>query len=250
VEKNSQNGGKKGPYVVRKAEAASPAEELASLRDQTYTLLKRMIDDGRLQPGERIMEAQLVKAFGVSRSPARRALQMLRDEQLILEHGKRGYKVAGHPTRSGGPMAALDPVRLSQPRQWERVYSKVEQELYAHLLYGSVRINEVRLAQHFNVSRSVTRDVLARMHGLGLIVKDGAGHWIAEKMTPLRIQHLYEMRQLLEPAALLQAAPHIPPPSLKRARRGRSIAAGSIRWRAICISTSCRSLPMSRFCMR
>ncbi|WP_203192583.1 GntR family transcriptional regulator [Xanthobacter dioxanivorans] len=90
------------------------------------------------------------------------------------------------------------------------MYEEVEQELFIRTLFGSVRVNELRLAEHFGVSRTVTRDLLARMHGVGLVAKDSAGHWVAEKMTPDRIRHLYELRCLLEPAALAQAAGVVP----------------------------------------
>lgn len=95
---------------------------------------------------------------------------------------------------------------------------KVEQELISGILFGSVRIHDQRLAQHYGVSRTVTRDLLAHMHGVGLISKDDSGHWLAERVTPERIRDLYELRQILEPQALMQAAPHIPEELLIRVR--------------------------------
>ncbi len=204
--------------VEANAPRMSRIDPSAPLHEQTYALLKSMIDDGRIVPGERLLEAQIVKAFGISRSPARRALQALHSEKIILDHGKGGYTVAGAPAPMANRLAALGAVRISQPRRWECMYSDVEQELYSKVLFGSVRINDQRLAKHFGVSRTVTRDLLARMHGVGLIAKDDTGHWIAERVTPERIRHLYEMRHLLEPAALLQAAPRLPRKLLQRAR--------------------------------
>jgi DNA-binding GntR family transcriptional regulator len=194
-------------------------DQPVSLQEQAYLHLKHMIETGRIKPGERLLEAQLVKAFGISRSPARRALQSLCSEGVIVEHGKRGYQVAGASDRSSScSMAELDPIRISQPRQWELMYSEVEQDLYAQVLFGSVRIHDLRLANHFGVSRTVTRDLLAQMHGMGLISKDDMGHWVAERVTPQRILHLYQMRLLLEPQTLLDAAPHLPKAMLERAR--------------------------------
>lgn len=196
----------------------SPAPP-SSLQDQAYGHLKRMIESGQIAPGDRLLEAHVVKAFGVSRSPARRALEALCRERLIEEHGKRGYRVCGAAAPRGeGRLAPLDPVKISQPRQWERMYSEVEQELLAKVLFGAVRINDSRLAEVYGVSRTVTRDLLARMHGVGLISKDDAGHWIAEKVTPERVRHLYEMRQLLEPQTLVDAAPFVPHAVLMEAR--------------------------------
>jgi DNA-binding GntR family transcriptional regulator len=182
-------------------------EAPVSLQDQAYRLLKQMIADGRLRPGERLLESRIAEAFGISRSPARLALQSLESAALVTQHPIRGYEVAGH---SAGPVARLERVSLSQPRGWERMYSEVEQALYAHTLFGSTKVSDVKLAEHFGVSRTVTRDVLARMHGVGLVAKDETGHWIANRVTPQRIRDLFELRQLIEPIGLVQAAPQLP----------------------------------------
>lgn len=189
-------------------EAADTAQSGSSLQERTYLQLRDMIAGGQIRPGERLLEAEVVRAFGISRSPARQALERLRDDGFLEELSGRGYRVPGD-TEGAGP-AVLDPVDLSAPRRWERMYEEVEQELFVRTLFGSVRLNEQRLAAHFGVSRTVTRDLLARMHGVGLVAKDNAGHWIAEQMTPDRIHHLYELRCLLEPAALRHAAPLVP----------------------------------------
>lgn len=194
------------------------AEAPASLQERIYLLLKGMIADGQIKAGERLLEAEVVRAFGISRSPARQALSRLCEDRLVEALPGRGYKVAGSSNGEGAGLAALGPVDISAPRQWERMYKEVEQELFVRTLFGSVRVNEMRLAEHFKVSRTVTRDLLARMHGVGLVGKDSAGHWIAEKVTPDRIRHLYEMRCLLEPAALEHAAPLVPRHVLERMR--------------------------------
>jgi DNA-binding GntR family transcriptional regulator len=182
-----------------------------SLQDRAYQLLRKMIAAGQIKPGERLLEAEIVRAFGISRSPARQALEQLCREGVVQEISGRGYRVPGKtPTAELQGVAVLEPVTLSAPRQWERIYGEVEQELFIQTLFSSIRINELRLAQHFDVSRSVTRDLLVRLHGLRLIAKDKTGRWLATKMTPDRIRHLYEMRILLEPEALLKVAPVVP----------------------------------------
>ncbi|MFC7397460.1 GntR family transcriptional regulator [Chelatococcus sp. GCM10030263] len=207
---------KQAQSVARKTGEADTA---GSLQERIYRLLRGMIEDGQIKAGERLLEAEVVRAFGISRSPARQALKWLCRDRLVEELPGRGYRVSGayEEVESAG-LAVLDPVKISAPRQWERMYKEVEQELFVRTLFGSVRLNELRLAQHFEVSRTVTRDLLARMHGVGLIAKDSAGHWMAEKMTPDRIRHLYEMRALLEPPALLKVAPIVPPEHLHAMR--------------------------------
>jgi DNA-binding GntR family transcriptional regulator len=191
----------------------------ASMQERAYRLLKRMIDDGRVRPGERLLEVQVARAFGVSRSPARHALQALAADRLVRPAPGRGYVVGG-PSRGAdaGRLANLEEMRLAPAPRWERVYGEVERDVCTHVLYRSLRITEERLAEHFGVSRTVARDVLTRLFAIGLVSKDRAGHWRAERVTPRRIRDLYEMRWLLEPQALVQSAPNVPRTALERIR--------------------------------
>jgi DNA-binding GntR family transcriptional regulator len=199
--------------------AGRPNRARAPVLERTYTLLKEMIGDGRIKSGERLSQAQIASAFAISRSPASGALALLLADRLVVADGGLGFRVAGKPAAgAGGAAATLKPLRIEVPRRWERIYEEVERDLLVQLLFGSVRINELQLAQRFNVSRTVTRDLLARMHGEGFITKDTAGHWIAARITPDRIRHLYELRVLLEPQALRLAAPHVPGNVLADAR--------------------------------
>lgn len=192
----------------------------APLYDQTYSVLRNMIESGQIQPGDLLLEAQVVKAFGVSRSPARRALEALSRDKLIVAHDKRGYRVAGADlSETATRLAPLSTTPISQPRQWERMFSEVEQQLLASILFSSVRINDQRLAEQYDVSRTVTRDLLARMHAMGFISKDRQSHWIAPRMTTERIKYLYELRALLEPEALRQSADRVPQRFILQARK-------------------------------
>ena len=199
--------------------AGRPNGARAPVLERTYTLLKQMIADGRIKPGERLREAQIAGAFAISRSPASGALALLVADKLVAADGGLGFRVAGKAAAgAGGAAATLEPIRIEVPRRWERMYEEVERDLLVQLLFGSLRINELKLAQRFKVSRTVTRDLLARMHGDGLIAKDSAGHWVAAQITPDRIRHMYELRVLLEPQALRLAAPHVPRELLADAR--------------------------------
>ncbi|MBJ3778489.1 GntR family transcriptional regulator, partial [Acuticoccus mangrovi] len=191
-----------------------------SLSQRIYMLLKTMIENGRVKAGERVMETQVAKAFGVSRSPARAALVDLHSDGFLRELDGQGYiVVSAFPSARVGEPALLDSFRLDTPRQWERMYAELEKEIAMRILFGSVHINEQKLGEHFGVSRTVTRDVLARMNGVGLVMKDRAGHWHAEKVTPERVGYLYELRWLLEPQALLKAFPLLPRQRIEAAHK-------------------------------
>lgn len=61
----------------------------SSLDSFTYDIIKQYILEGKLQPGEQIIQDDLAHKIGVSRTPLRRALLQLSKENLI-EMGPRG----------------------------------------------------------------------------------------------------------------------------------------------------------------
>ncbi|MDR5781273.1 GntR family transcriptional regulator [Caballeronia sp. LZ065] len=197
----------------------STSEAGGSIQHRTYRVLREMIEDGRITPGERLLEAQVAKSFGISRSPARIALAALCADGIIAESEGRGYRVAGAVSgdRAGKP-AVLDKLEITSAPQWQRMYAELERELCTRVLFGSVRITEEGLAEHFAVSRTVARGAMARMHSVGQLSQDRNGHWIAEQVTRQRIEHLFEIRRLLEPTALLHAAHHVPREFLEAVR--------------------------------
>jgi DNA-binding GntR family transcriptional regulator len=65
-----------------------------SLHDDVIRLLRQMIIDGELQPGEKIVEQALCDRFGVSRTPLREALKVLAAEGLVDLLPRRGAVVA------------------------------------------------------------------------------------------------------------------------------------------------------------
>lgn len=61
--------------------------------EQAYHVIKQMIFEGILKPGERIAEAKLAKELGVSKSPLREAIRVLEKEGLVIIDSRvRVYK--------------------------------------------------------------------------------------------------------------------------------------------------------------
>ncbi|SFJ01767.1 GntR family transcriptional regulator [Thermoflavimicrobium dichotomicum] len=60
-----------------------------SAKNQVLTLLQNWITDGTLQPGEKIVDTELAKIIGVSRTPIREALQILETQGFVeMKPGK------------------------------------------------------------------------------------------------------------------------------------------------------------------
>jgi DNA-binding GntR family transcriptional regulator len=70
------------------------------LPDRVYAELKHRVLTCVLKPGDRLIEAELCKALGVSRTPIREALNRLANEGLVVASPFRGYSVAPLTARS------------------------------------------------------------------------------------------------------------------------------------------------------
>ena len=70
-----------------------PLDPQPALIDRAYERLVEAIADGSLAPGQRIRQEELGRALGVSRQPISHALQLLKQQKLVSEHGRRGLIV-------------------------------------------------------------------------------------------------------------------------------------------------------------
>jgi DNA-binding GntR family transcriptional regulator len=191
------------------------------LYQRAYEILARQIKEGALPLGTVLRESRIAAQFGISRAPARQALAELERTGLVQKASGRGYTVlAGrdrHGRRAGRPASRPVP-RLVSSSTWQRIYAEVESEIAARIPFTSWRVIETELACHYGVSRTVARDVLARLQQRGVVRKDERSRWYAPALTPDHVGELYELRWLLEPVALAKAAPNFPHRFLAGAR--------------------------------
>lgn len=186
-----------------------------------HRILSRGIRSGRLEPGTVLLEGPLAQMFGSSRAPVRQALSALRVERLVSRFEGRGHVVGS--TRAGIRRVAVspdmlgiesDPRAMRKPFAWEAIYETVERAIIHRSAFGRLRVNELELARHHGVSRSVARDVLTRIESLGMLEKDERQRWTIVSLDRERLMNLYELRECLEPAALRHAFPALSRPWL------------------------------------
>ena len=70
-----------------------------TLHDQVYHALYHAILEGDLEPGSRIIEAEISAALGISRGPVREAIRRLESEGLLVTRAYRGthiIRLSGH----------------------------------------------------------------------------------------------------------------------------------------------------------
>jgi DNA-binding GntR family transcriptional regulator len=72
---------------------------VATYADRSLKVIREMILDGKLPPGERLNEVHLSQALGISRGPVREAIQRLASEGLVEAVTHRGVYVRSFSTR-------------------------------------------------------------------------------------------------------------------------------------------------------
>ncbi len=67
--------------------------EKITLADQAYKVLRDMIINGELKPGETLVQDQLAEELGISRTPLLHALKLLENENLIIRNNNHRVSV-------------------------------------------------------------------------------------------------------------------------------------------------------------
>lgn len=95
----------------------------------------------------------------------------------------------------------------------EQVYRALRESLGNRAITPGQRLQEATLAEQLHVSRTPVREALARLASEGLIVAEGRGY-VVPVLTDADVDEIYELRALLEPAALARAAATTTPAAL------------------------------------
>lgn len=194
-----------------------------NLVSKTHALLKGAIEEGRLSPGQVIVESSVATLIGASRTPVKAAIAQLHSEGLVTRSSGRGFLV---PTTDGTvdrrPITAetlglaSDETGALKVRLSEKLYDQVEPDLVRCAIRGQLRINESDAAGYYGVGRTVMHEVLLQAQANGLVIRDGSSRWHTVALDQERIAALYELRILLEPEALALTAEKLSPEKLDK----------------------------------
>jgi DNA-binding GntR family transcriptional regulator len=180
------------------------------------------IDKELLPAGVVVTEDPIARLFGTSRTPVRMAFNKLERLGFLERFEGRGFIVAGahEPKRIvvTHQMLGLDKalVQLPQPMTAQRIAQAFEASIAQALPFGLYRVNEQAAADHFNVSRTIIRELLSRFQDRGLLRKDLRSHWVVGPLTAQDVAHYFAIRAKLEPLALMESAPLLPQDLISR----------------------------------
>ncbi|KQQ91319.1 GntR family transcriptional regulator [Aureimonas sp. Leaf324] len=178
-------------------------------------ILRAALEADRVPPGTVLSEVPLARLFGAGRSPVRQALGRLEADGLVSRFDGRGFLV-GHETPSRAEVTpamlglCAGTLDLVHARPADALYYGVERELILRSLRGAARVNELALSRHLRMGRTVAHDILVRAQASGILEKGENSRWVIRALGAERIEQFYELRLILEPVAIAQAAGRIP----------------------------------------
>ncbi|WP_010321607.1 GntR family transcriptional regulator [Marinobacterium stanieri] len=195
----------------------------AKVREPRYEIirkaLKEAILDRRIKSGLVLLEGPIAKLFETSRGPVHTALEKLHNEGLIQRFDGRGFIPKSYssdvtPVREPLTFENLGVARVAAENMEstpaaDRIFDAVEEAVTMSIAFGHFKINEIALSEYYGVSRTVAREVLGRLKSRQLVEKTNQSPWLAGPLTARAVADDFEIRALLEPALLIDSAPHL-----------------------------------------
>ena len=178
---------------TRKSSEPSPLQaELAG------RILKALNEQGA-GTGHHLVEQDLCRQFGVSRTPIRGALKLLADQGCVEARANRGF-VLLKPVTSVPDIDSVDP----QDEEDKQLFVAIARGRNSGKL--PVEVAQQELVRLFNVKLPTVLRVLRQMADLGLVERKPGNGWsfMASIDSSRTRSESYAFRRAIEPAALLQ----------------------------------------------
>ena len=212
-----------------------PLDPQPALIDRAYERLVEAIADGTLTPGQHIRQEELGRALGVSRQPISHALQLLKQQKLVEENGRRGLIVSEiDPDRVRDlyqVRSALDALaaRLAAERVARRVIAAQQQQMAESALAAGLALPLDAPVLAFIQADVAFHTVLYRLSGNRTIEDTVAVQWPHLKRSMGAVLDDPEQRPLVwtEHRDILRCILAGDPAGAERAARGHTDRAGA-----------------------
>lgn len=159
------------PASDRVIDLGSRSLQRRSLHEHIVEILRELVLEGHLKPGERVLELELCRKLNVSRTPMREALKVLATEQLVELQPSRGAVVTSIRIEEVAEhfevLEALDAMigELAASRSTDAELKEIEalhREMVEHHRGG-------RRAKYFEVNQAVHARLAAATRNKSLI---------------------------------------------------------------------------------
>jgi DNA-binding GntR family transcriptional regulator len=184
----------------RRASARSlTSAEPSPLHAELAARILRSLHDRGLTVGHRLVEQDLCRQLGVSRTPVRGALKLLAEQGCVQARAHRGVVLLKPATE----FASVEPV-VAQEEQDQQLFVAIAEARNNGKL--PVEVAQQDVVRLFDVKLATVLRVLRRMAELGLVQrKPGIGWSFMPSIDSGRTRSdSYAFRRVIEPAMLLQ----------------------------------------------
>ncbi|WP_206812985.1 GntR family transcriptional regulator [Paradesulfitobacterium ferrireducens] len=139
-------------------------DDFGPIRETVFSTLRNAILDGKLRPGERLVERDIAEKLGISRTPIREAIRKLELERLVVHIPRKGVVVAGFTKEEVMEILAIRSVleglicRIAaekiEDKEVERLEYLLEQINQEHLKGNVKKVNTLHDKFHDTIYRS------------------------------------------------------------------------------------------------
>lgn len=173
---------------------ASRRPKASRLQRELAQRILKLLKDRNTQPGQHLVELDLCKAFGVSRTPIRGALKLLAAEGLVNPRAGRGFVLAKIPVAKEDDDAdEAEDMRLFDALARARGSGKLPD-----------MFTQQEILRRFHARLGTVMEVLRKMRELGLVERKSGHGWAFAGDSARILNESYAFRRALEPQILLQ----------------------------------------------
>ena len=175
--------------------------------------IRQKIQTGKLPLGAHLSAQKVADEFNVSRSPAREALVLLSEQNILEQLPNRGFFVLE---------LVQDPSHIHDevlPLEEPDEYYRLSEDWLNNAIPNEV--TEQFLRTRYNLTKAQVIDILNRAAKVGWAEpKPGYGwRFLDVAKTPETLEQIYKVRSLIEPAALLESTYHHDLSKLQRLKK-------------------------------
>lgn len=160
--------------------------------------ISQLIISRELEVGQHLSALAIADRFSVSRSPARQALEILKDAGIVEQIVNRGYFVNAdsyEKIKAAAPSAMLQ----EQTSDYQRLAEDWRQDLLPE------ETTELYLRKRYELTKAQLQEILVRATREGWAERKPGYGWrfLSEARTPEAFESIYQLRLAIEPAAML-----------------------------------------------
>jgi len=194
---------------VRPADKKSPRQRHVELAQRVYAVA---INAG-LTVGDRLPEQLLAEQCNVSRTPIRRALQLLETQGIAATDPEGGYRLVKTSDTTSGQT-----IGMPQTEE-EELFKAILDDLAARRIATSQTL--VALQRRYDASRLTMQNTLQRLLEEQFVERAAGQRWLFKPMVVggEATAQSFDFRILMEPAALLSAGFKVDPINLASIRQ-------------------------------